>query len=163
MGAADAPRDLLFGLLALQNGLIDQAQLVAAFQAGTRDKGRPLAEHLASRGALDADGRSAIEAMVALHVKKHGDAERSLGALPVGRSTRDGLAALGDPAIEATRPRLSSRGSESGPAPPDQTLTYAVGSVTSEGQRFASCGRTPRAGWVPCSWRSMRGCTARWR
>ena len=41
-----AHHDLLFGLLALQNGLIDQGQLVAAFQAWTRDKVRPLAEHL---------------------------------------------------------------------------------------------------------------------
>lgn len=40
MAAPD--RDLLFGLLALQNGLIDQVQLVAAFQAWTRDKARPL-------------------------------------------------------------------------------------------------------------------------
>ena len=39
MNAAD--HDLLFGLLALQNGLIDQGQLVA-FQAWTRDKVRPL-------------------------------------------------------------------------------------------------------------------------
>jgi hypothetical protein len=36
----DASRDLLFGLLALQNGLIDQGQLVAAFQAWTRDRAR---------------------------------------------------------------------------------------------------------------------------
>jgi hypothetical protein len=34
MAAAD--RNLLFGLLALQNGLIDQVQLVAAFQAWIR-------------------------------------------------------------------------------------------------------------------------------
>ena len=31
---AGADRHLLFGLLALQNGLIHQGQLVAAFQAG---------------------------------------------------------------------------------------------------------------------------------
>ena len=37
----DPSRDLLFGLLALQTGLIDQAQLVAAFQAWTRDQGPP--------------------------------------------------------------------------------------------------------------------------
>ena len=37
--AANAEGALLFGLLALQNGLIEQAQLVAAFQAWTRDKG----------------------------------------------------------------------------------------------------------------------------
>jgi len=44
--AADADRHLLFGLLSLQVGLIDQAQLVAAFHAWTRDKARPLADHL---------------------------------------------------------------------------------------------------------------------
>ena len=56
MAAAD--RDLLFGLLALQNGLIDQVQLVAAFQAWTRDKARPLADHLVARGDLDAEQRA---------------------------------------------------------------------------------------------------------
>jgi hypothetical protein len=34
---AAADRHLLFGLLALQNGLIDQAQLILAFQAWIRD------------------------------------------------------------------------------------------------------------------------------
>jgi hypothetical protein len=33
MAAVDAARNLLFGLLALQNGLINHGQLVAAFQA----------------------------------------------------------------------------------------------------------------------------------
>ena len=101
MAAIAADRDLLFGLLALQNGLIDQVQLVAAFQAWTRDKARTLAEHLVARGDLDDDLRAGVEAMVALHLKKHGgDAARSLAALPAGRSTRESLAALGDPAIE---------------------------------------------------------------
>ena len=43
---SDPSRDLLFGLLALQNGLIDQGALFAAFAAWTRDKGRSLADHL---------------------------------------------------------------------------------------------------------------------
>src|SRR5262245_43954633 len=98
-----ADHDLLFGLLALQNGLIDQGQLVAAFQAWTRDKARPLADHLTARGDLDADQRAGVEAMVGLHLKKHGgDVERSLAAVPAGRSTREGLAALGNPEVEAT-------------------------------------------------------------
>src|SRR5947209_4907228 len=106
---ADADRDLLFGLIALQVGIIDQAQLVAAFQAWARDKKRPLADHLADRGNLDADGRAAVEAMVALHVKKHGgDAERSLAAIPAGRSTRERLAALGDPDLTGDLARLGS-------------------------------------------------------
>jgi hypothetical protein len=70
-------RDLLFGLLALQNGLIDQGQLLAVFQAWTRDRFRPLADHLAARCDLDAGERAGIEAMVGLHLKKHGgSAER---------------------------------------------------------------------------------------
>ena len=55
-----ADADLLFGLIALSAGLVDQAQLVAAFQAWARDKTRPLADHLSDRGSLDADGRAAV-------------------------------------------------------------------------------------------------------
>ena len=130
----DPSRDLLFGLLALQNGLIDQVQLAAAFQAWTRDRTQPLADHLVARGDLDADDRSAVEALVDRHVKKHGgDAERSLAAVPVGRSTRAELAALGDPQIEATLQHVASGSTE---PDGDRTASYAVGSATSEGQRF---------------------------
>ena len=133
MAAIAADRDLLFGLLALQNGLIDQVQLVAAFQAWTRDRARPLAGHLAARGDLDPDQRAGVEAMVGLHLKKHGgDATRSLAAIPAGPSTRESLAALGDPAIEQTLTRLGP-GSD---ADPDRTASYAVGTATADGQRF---------------------------
>ena len=54
MNPADADRNLLFGILALQNGLIGQVELVAAFQSWTMDKGRSLADHLVGRGDLDA-------------------------------------------------------------------------------------------------------------
>ena len=133
MAAIAAESDLLFGLLALQNGLIDQIQLVAAFQAWTRDRSRPLAEHLAARGDLDPDERAGVEAMVGLHLKKHGgDAAKSLAAIPAGRSTRESLAALGDPVIENTLTQLAS-GSD-GDA--DRTASYAVGTATADGQRF---------------------------
>ena len=55
MAAAD---DLLFGLIALQNGLIDQEGLVAAFRAWTRDRAKPLADHLNALGHLDTEGRA---------------------------------------------------------------------------------------------------------
>ena len=46
---------------------------------------------------------------MALHVKKHGaDAEKSLAAIPAGRTTRDRLAALGDPELTGTIARLAS-------------------------------------------------------
>src|SRR6187455_501440 len=100
MTAVAADRDLLFGLIALQNGLIDQGQLVAAFHAWTRDRGRPLADHLVDRGDLDADQRPVVEAMAALHLRKlGGDAEASLAAVPAGRSISERLAALADPEL----------------------------------------------------------------
>jgi serine/threonine-protein kinase len=132
MAAIAAERDLLFGLLALQNGLIDQGQLVAAFQAWTRDRARSLADHLTARGDLDPDQRAGVEAMVGLHLKKHGDAQRSLAAIPAGRSTRESLAALGDPDIEHTLTQLASDTEDDA----DRTASYSVGTATSDGQRF---------------------------
>src|SRR6516162_3714926 len=88
---------LLFGLLALQNGIINQGQLLAAFQAWALDKSTGLADHLAARGDIDADDRAAVEALAARHLKKHGDeAERSLAAISAGRSTHESLARLAD-------------------------------------------------------------------
>jgi hypothetical protein len=89
---AHADRHLLFGLLALQNGLIDQGALVAAFQAWTRDKTRSLADQLVAQGDLDADACAGLQAIVALHVKRHGDVEHSLAAVPANRLTRANLA-----------------------------------------------------------------------
>src|SRR5262245_33175584 len=131
----ETARDLLFGLLALQNGLIDQARLVAGFQAWTLDKARSLADHLVALGHLDPDDRSAVEALVARHLKKYGDVERSLAAVPAGKSTRERLASLADPVLEAT---LSHVGSGSAPTDGDvdRTRTYRVGTATSDGLRF---------------------------
>jgi hypothetical protein len=136
MSAIATDRDLLFGLLALQIGLIDEGQLVAAFQAWTRDKARPLADHLASRGDLDGDDRVAVEALVARHLKKHGgDPGPSLAAINAGRSTHESLARLGDADIEASlghvRPASTQADDDA-----DRTASYAVGSATSDGQRF---------------------------
>src|SRR3954468_6692400 len=99
----DPSRDLLVGLLALQTGLIQQAQLVAAFHAWTGDKSRPLADHLIALGHINAAQRAAVEALADLHVEAHGgEGERSLAAVPAGKAMRDDLADLGDPDIDAT-------------------------------------------------------------
>jgi eukaryotic-like serine/threonine-protein kinase len=50
--AAGAERHLLSGLIALQVGLIDQSQLVAAFQAWARDKSRPRRSCKTWRGSI---------------------------------------------------------------------------------------------------------------
>ena len=134
----DASRDLLFGLLALQNGLIDQGALFAAFAAWTRDKSRPLADHLVDLGHLDAPRRAVVEAIAGLHVQAlGGDLGKSLAVLAVGRSTRETLVTRRRPDVEATLGHVgSAQGSTHDDDDPDRTGTYSVGSATSDGQRF---------------------------
>ena len=132
-----ANRDLLIGLLALQNGLVDQDVLILAFRAWTRDKSRPIAEILAAQGAIDADERALLEGLAAKHLNRHGgDPEKSLAALSTGRSIRASLAKIGDPDIDAT---LGHVGGGSGATEDDdaeRTGTYAAGTAASDGQRF---------------------------
>jgi eukaryotic-like serine/threonine-protein kinase len=130
----DHSRDLLFGLLALQNGLIDQAQLVASFQAWTRDRMRPLAEHLVGRGELDAEQRAGVEAMVALHLKKHGgDTEKSLASVPADVVARLGVDRTGDDDIDASLGKLRFSTIHAGDA---ADRTASLGMSTSLGERF---------------------------
>ena len=128
----DTPRDLLLGLLALQIGLIDQDQLVAAFGAWSRAKGKTLSEILFERGTIDAESRSLLAAMAEKQLKLHGgDTEKSLAAVAAGPSTREKLAALGDTDLTASVARVGSN------APgQDATATMSVGTATSDGQRF---------------------------
>jgi serine/threonine-protein kinase len=132
-----ADRNLLFGLLALQNGLIQQTQLVAAFHAWTCDKSRLLADHFVERGDLDGDDRAAVEALVARHLKRHGDdVEQSLAAIPTGKSTRESLANLDDPDIQATLGHVATGNGCTELEDADRTASYAIGTATSDGQRF---------------------------
>jgi hypothetical protein len=71
MATAAADHNLLFGLLALQNGLINQVQLVAAFQAWTLDKARALADHLVGRWPSRAQARSEQAPMALAKVRRH--------------------------------------------------------------------------------------------
>ena len=73
---------------------------------------------------------------MARHLKKHGgDAEKSLAAIPAGRSTRESLARLGDPDIDGTLAHLGSASTQHGDDA-DRTASYSVGTATSDGQRF---------------------------
>src|SRR5262245_12539373 len=137
----DATRDLLFGLLALQNALVTRDQLVLAFAAWTAAPGKPLAVLLAEQGALRPEHRPLLDALVDAHLKLHGgDAERSLAALDVDRSTRESLAAAG-PVVEATLAHAGSRSVAGGNADwtasdADRTASYAAGSAEADGRRF---------------------------
>jgi eukaryotic-like serine/threonine-protein kinase len=89
-------RHLLFGLLALQNALIDQVRRVAAFQAWTRDKAKSLADHLEIRGDLAGAKRALFEGLSEGHLEVHGGhIEKSLAAIPPNRSTLRQPCAIG--------------------------------------------------------------------
>jgi eukaryotic-like serine/threonine-protein kinase len=121
---ADADCHLLFGLVALQNGLIDQAQLVAAFQAWALDKERPLADHLVCRGDLDADDRLAVDALVARHLKHHGDVTESLAAVAAGRSALAAIETLAVPDVQSTLGRVAGADAATLFVGLDRTVSY---------------------------------------
>jgi hypothetical protein len=130
----DASRDLLFGLLALQTGLINQAQLFAAFHAWTQARDRPMGQILAEQGALPSPCLPLVDGLVIEHLRRHGnDPERSLAAIGVGRSTRECLSQVGNGALDASLAHLGSAATE---RDADRTTSYAIGTATSDGQRF---------------------------
>ena len=137
-GHAAADRHLLFGLLALQNGIISQVQLVAAFQAWTLDKTRSLADHLEARGDLTAARRALLEGLAEVHLEAHGgEVENSLAAVSATGSTR---ARLAESATRRSTPRSTGSAPATTVRPPipttDRTASFAVGTATSDGQRF---------------------------
>ena len=137
---SDPSRDLLFGLLALQKGLIDQGELFAAFAAWTRDKARSLADHLIDLGDLDAPRRAVVEAIAGLHVQEHGgDPEKSLAVGTDGPSDSRQAGRAGGPDVEATLGPVAGAappGHRNDDEDPERTGAYSVGSATSDGQRF---------------------------
>jgi serine/threonine protein kinase/tetratricopeptide (TPR) repeat protein len=140
---ADADHHLLFGLIALSAGLIDQRHLVAAFESWASDKARSLADHLSDQAGLDVDGRAAVEAMVALHVQTHGGgAKKSPVAMTAGCSNGETVARAAD---AETEPAPVDLGLVSTLAGEDSDRTagrsvglpgYPVGAAGTNGQRF---------------------------
>ena len=135
--AADADRDLLFGLLALQNGLIDQGAARRRLPgldprqgpAPGRPPRRPRRPRRRRPGRRRGPRRPAPR-----------EARRRRRAEPRRRSPSaarpaSGWPPLGDPELDGhpRPPRLRLRPSR---ADPDRTATYAVGTATADGQRF---------------------------
>src|SRR5437868_647260 len=82
--AARADRNLLFGMIALQNDFISREQLVAAFDVWVHDKSRGLPDILEIQRSLSPDDRGFMDRLIEKFVAKHGgDVERSLEALSV--------------------------------------------------------------------------------
>jgi serine/threonine protein kinase/tetratricopeptide (TPR) repeat protein len=114
-------RNLLFGILALQNGFVTRDQLVEAMNAWAIARDRPLGDLLRERGALGAEEFSLLDALVQRQIARHhGDVERSLRALDLSSSARDALSSLG--AVEG--PTGSDLGTPSLPEIPPPPLRF---------------------------------------
>ena len=137
----DAGRDLLYGLIALQNGLIDQDQLVAAFRAWVaRQDAAPGRPSSAPAGPSTPSSGPLLEPLVgaAPEEVRGRPGQEAWPSLAAGRSTRERLARLGDAELEATLDRVGAGTSptEPGSDEADRTATFSVGATTCDGQRF---------------------------
>jgi tetratricopeptide (TPR) repeat protein/tRNA A-37 threonylcarbamoyl transferase component Bud32 len=98
----DTDRNLLFGVLALQADLLDQARFVEACTLWASRKQAPLADLLVERGWLSAEDRTEIDKLLERKLKKHGgDARAGLSDLTTDR-VRKSLADIADPDVQAS-------------------------------------------------------------
>src|SRR5215471_1057214 len=103
----DTDRNLLFGVLALQAGLIDTRQFVEACTLWTTRKDISLAELLTERGWIRADDQAHVDYLLQRKLEKHGGEVRT-GLAAIGDDVKRSLAALGDADIERSLADLPS-------------------------------------------------------
>src|SRR5207253_1845512 len=78
------------------------------------DKAKPLGQVLHEQGALGADRRTLLEALVAEHLKQHdNDPQRSLASLSSVSSTKRHLARIEDADVQASLIHISKPRGES--------------------------------------------------
>jgi eukaryotic-like serine/threonine-protein kinase len=103
MSNTHVDRNLLFGILALQMEFVNRDQLIAAMHAWVLDKQKPLGQILVEHGALAADARGLIDALVIKHLELHqGDTRQSLAAIHLPGGVHRDLTLLADPDVEAS-------------------------------------------------------------
>ena len=132
MARANAERNLLFGVLALQLDFISREALIAAVSTWVLDKSQSLDAILVAQGALADSRRTLLEPLVREHLHAHGDEPgASLAAVGVPGTIREGLRPVADPDVEATLASAAPRADPSG-----QTMTFDAGSSDAIGSRF---------------------------
>jgi serine/threonine-protein kinase len=125
-----ADHDLLFGLRAFKNGLIDESQLEVGIRAWAHNQSLTLADHLVALGHVSSAQRPALETIAAIHIEVHdGDSVNDLNTLATGTNT---LATLGDTELAET---LANAGADTVRESVRGT-SVSVGGATSTGQRF---------------------------
>jgi serine/threonine-protein kinase len=98
-----ADRNLLFGILAVQMNFIDGDTLVAAMHTWTFDKSKSIGQILFEKKQLTSEQLAALDGLIALHLKSHGnDASASLQALSTRTIPAGRLAEVADADVQAS-------------------------------------------------------------
>jgi eukaryotic-like serine/threonine-protein kinase len=83
----DTERNLLFGVIAFQNGAVDADRLAETYTAWATKPSTSLADHFVDRGLITVEQRSEVEKTVAEEIEAHGgDPHATLAATLDGRS-----------------------------------------------------------------------------
>jgi serine/threonine-protein kinase len=97
-----ADRNLLFGMLALHNGFVTREQLLEGMHAWMLHRDRSLGDLLYQQGVLAEDDHRLIDSLVSRQIRQHGDAQKSLAALPLDAQARQQLQRLPDADVQAS-------------------------------------------------------------
>ena len=132
-----ADQNLLFGVVALQMDFISRESLVAAMHAWVAEKSKTLGEILVAQQVLTAARHELLAALVAEHIKQHGDSpQRSLHALSSIDPVRADLSHIGDADLHASLAQCPDAPDGVGDhLPVERTLPLSV--ATSSGARFS--------------------------
>ncbi|MBY0522853.1 MAG: SUMF1/EgtB/PvdO family nonheme iron enzyme [Gemmataceae bacterium] len=132
MSQAATDRNLLFGILAVQLDFVARDTLIVAMNAWAVAKHKSLGQIFEEQGSLAAERRALLDALVAEHLRQHGDdAGKSLAALQAPGAMRDHLRYITDPDV-----RASLVGASDAYVTRTPSVTPSVGESTSNGVRF---------------------------
>jgi serine/threonine protein kinase len=135
--AEAADLQILLGVMALQNGLVEAPKLEACLQDWKSWQGRPLTEILGAIPDCDPEVLSLLQDLVEYQLKRHGgSAARSLACLLSTASTVERLAQLGDPELTRSASQLGAEITEPGSSGGTQSLTRSLGGKSSGEGRF---------------------------
>ena len=108
MAERKASQNLLFGILAFQNGCIDEEQFLGVMRKWLRNKEAPIEQLLVDAKALSPKDREMLLPMVDRHLADHGgDPEASLAATHVFEEMREDLENLEDDDVDEILIRVS--------------------------------------------------------
>src|SRR5205085_9209748 len=125
----DTDRNLLFGVIALQDAYLDNDRFAEACAAWATRKQTLLADLLVERGWLTAAERQEVERAVERHLKRHGgDVRKSLGAL-ADAGVRDVVRGIDDPGLRQSPSSL--------PPAAGYVLVETVNPPTQQRSRYA--------------------------